>query len=75
MAIGPVVTRGYGTFGTANLVITRGYTPSLVPTNVGPYRVEIKSIYVAGAAKSHVYLPGASESEVYLPGAAKAQVE
>lgn len=25
MAIGPVVTRGYGSFGTVNLVVTRGY--------------------------------------------------
>jgi hypothetical protein len=25
MAIGPVVTRGYGTFGSVNLVVTRGY--------------------------------------------------
>ena len=32
MAIGPVVTRGYGTFGTVNLVVTRGYgTAGVVP--------------------------------------------
>ena len=29
MAIGPVVTRGYGSFGTVNLVVTRGYTSTV----------------------------------------------
>lgn len=33
MAIGPIVTRGYGSFGTVNLVATRGYSPAAyVPT-------------------------------------------
>ena len=41
MAIGPVVSRGYGTFGTVNLVVTRGYTAAAVtvPTKAGPYWV------------------------------------
>lgn len=31
MAIGPIVTRGYGSFGTVNLVVTRGYGASATP--------------------------------------------
>ncbi len=31
MAIGPVVTRGYGSFGSVNLVVTRGYSASAAP--------------------------------------------
>lgn len=34
MAIGPVVTRGFGTFGTVNLVVTRGYAASSTPVVV-----------------------------------------
>ena len=39
MAIGPVVTRGFGSFGTVNLVLTRGYTAAAVtvPTQAGPH--------------------------------------
>lgn len=29
MAIGPVVTRGFGSFGSVNLVVTRGFTASV----------------------------------------------
>lgn len=34
MAIGPVVTRGFGTFGNVNLVVTRGYVASSTPPPV-----------------------------------------
>lgn len=30
MAIGPVVTRGFGSFGTVNLVVTAGYSAGAV---------------------------------------------
>ena len=32
MSIATVVTRGYGSFGTVNLVVTRGYSPAAVVT-------------------------------------------
>ena len=35
MAIGPVVTRGYGSFGSVNLVVTRGYAPGEASDVIG----------------------------------------
>lgn len=43
MAIGPIVTRGYGDFGTVNLVVTRGYASgSPVPPATVDYQSDGK---------------------------------
>lgn len=57
------------------MILQLGAGSAATAAGAGPYRVQAKSVYLAGAAKAEVYLPGASASEAYLPGAEKTQVE
>ncbi len=58
--IAPIVTRGFGSFGSVNLVVTRGYgigTSTGVP---GPYYFTTAVLYTPGASSGLVYVAGAS---------------
>ena len=67
MSSASVVTRGFGTFGSVNLLPTLGYS-SLNVVPVGPGRCAAGNVYVPGASFGAVYVPGANEGNVFVPG-------
>ena len=57
MAIGPVVTRGYGSFGTVNLVVTRGYGATAAVPSGRPRRRALPPLRVLPGVKERLPEP------------------
>lgn len=64
MSIATVVTRGFGSFGSVNLVPTFGYTPG---AEIGPGMCATASGCVDGANGASVHLAGAFAGGVFVP--------
>ncbi len=63
--ISPIVTRGFGSFGSVNLVVTRGFgigAPSSIVA--GPYYFVTAAMYAAGASVGLIYAAGASAGQL-----------
>lgn len=64
MSIATVVTRGFGAFGSVNLLPTLGFTAG---AEIGPGICAAASGYVAGANSASVHLAGAFAGGVFVP--------
>jgi hypothetical protein len=58
MAIGPVVTRGYGSGGSIALVVTRGYLPAVLPVTSEGFCVHAASTFIPGPKATQAFIPG-----------------
>lgn len=77
-SIATVVTRGYGSFGSVNLLPTIGYGVNQAVVIAGPYIVADVGVYGPGAQGRQsqsmgVFIPGASDDGIYQPGAQRRQ--
>lgn len=67
MAIGPIVTRGFGpSVGSQKFIPTHGFGALIVAE--GPFCVEPFSLFLPGSKRQSVYLPGVSGAVIFLPG-------
>lgn len=65
-----VITSGYGSFGSASLVLTLGFGIGSTPSaSVGGGWAEAVSAYVPGAVQLTTYVPGGQRVEAFVPGA------
>ena len=72
MAIGPVVTWGFGP-GDVNDIPVFGFTSSAVVIISGPFCVEKIDAYTAGAVTADSYSAGAVKADSYQAGAVIAE--
>ncbi len=72
--IAPLVTRGFGSFGSVSLVVTRGYGVGTGGGILGPYYFTAAALYAAGASAGLIYGAGASRGGVYEAGASAGQI-
>ena len=69
-----VITLGYGTFGSVNLVPTLGYGSSAVIAVGGPYFFQAAAWFAAGADEGSIYAAGAEKGSWFGSGAEEGQI-
>ncbi len=62
--IAPIVCRGFGSFGSVNLLPTRGYGIGTSVGVPGPYYFVTAALYAAGASAGLIYVAGASAGQI-----------
>ncbi len=72
--IAPIVCRGFGSFGSVNLVVTRGYGIGTSVGIPGPYYFVTAVLYAAGTSAGLIYGAGVSRGSVYGAGASAGQI-
>lgn len=66
MSVASVVTRGFGAFGSVNLLPTLGYG---APSNVSaPICFRAASVFHPGGKQASAYHPGAKKAAMFIPG-------
>lgn len=78
MSVATVVTLGFGTFGSVNLLPTLGFSIQAVPITSAPfyrpYSTETSEVLLSSTETLDV-LPRATESVDYLPGGVDEQYQ
>jgi hypothetical protein len=70
-----VITLGYGSFGSVNLVPTLGYGISTAVIVSGPYMVIAAQVTMAGAVSGQVTMAGSVKAQITQAGATAAEAQ
>ena len=69
MGVGPVVTLGFGTFGSIGLVVTLGFlSGGVTPAVSGPYRTLRTAAFLAGGDVADTWRPGGEKGKAFVAG-------
>lgn len=72
-SIATIVTLGYGSFGSVNLLPTLGYSLGGDAPNIGPLRTLAAAYYESGAAIGIYFQPGALAAMSHQAGATEGE--
>ena len=76
MAVGPIITLGYGNITDASAadVITLGFMSSALVTVGGPFCVEASAVFLAGSEASQVFADNVAAKQQHSAGSVASEV-
>lgn len=73
MSVSPIVTRGFGSFGSVNKLPTLGYGIG-APATPYSFTMQVGRVYVPGMSAGRIFTPGPTVSTTHVPGFQRAKV-